>query len=1006
MIDQQPMHIRVAWSRDEGRFIISGETEEANPIETESLRKLLFAWHGPSQYGLKLEAVDQLEGLWLTPYEALDYLAEPKPLLHARLSWASEAEWFTKLAKKLRKALAEGWYKPSFTHWQRGNSGWKPDLPPAQQVELEALLGPRDSVRIEDARALVDVWFNSAMQDYLTSPEGASAAETWAERSRGHEELLRLRGDDAEGRAIYSWMQEEDWLAAVGWRKDRTPFRVCLQLVEPYAETYVDGSTAADDDASEWRLRFIVQDVADENRFVELTSSGSRLYAQQIIPPAWRSVLPKKIDEYIAKIIRISPMLESREQPGRLSRQLSDEDAWTFLTETSFRLVGSGISLFLPSWWDEVQRQRPQLKAKLKSSSGGTQSGRPLLGMDQLLAYDWRIAIGRVVLAEHEFRELAQQKKRLIYLRGKWVQLDPVLVEQIKIAMRQMEKKKGLTMREVIASYVPEGPEVIEELPAPRAKAVPFQVRVELNRHMRAFIQGLQRVESIPQIGPLEGLQAELRPYQREGVSWLLFLRRMGFGGCLADDMGLGKTIQYLAYLLQVRAEAKGMAKGKRAVGVVAPSLLICPTSVLGNWQKELERFAPSLRVHVHYGAKRLQGDALADAARGADLVITSYTLALADQTELASLAWQSFCLDEAQHIKNAHTKLAAAVRTFRAEHRIALTGTPMENRLTELWSIMDWLNPGYLGSRSHFQQHYTGPIEKGGDGASELASRVQRLVRPFVLRRVKKDPAIRLDLPDKSEVKAYVALTPEQGALYESVVQRLMEKLDDAEGIEKKGLILSALTKLKQICDHPALFLKEAGVAHRHAAARSAKLSRLLEMLDELRLEDEGGGALIFTQFVRMGGLLQAVLQQELGEPVAFLHGGLAKAERDAMVARFQDETLPAGERPRIFVLSLKAGGTGLNLTAANHVFHFDRWWNPAVENQATDRVFRIGQTRDVTVHKFVTLGTLEERIDEMIARKQGLNEQIVGTGESWLTELSKGELRELFALRSEWVE
>ncbi|WNR43888.1 DEAD/DEAH box helicase [Paenibacillus roseipurpureus] len=990
MIYVEMIYIRVEWSPSSGQFVCSGETEEANLVEEAELRKLLFAWHEGSGYGLQLKATSQKQGLLLSPYLAVDYLAEPRPLLHGRLVWTNEALWLQQLAKLLREVMAKRWYKPSYTCWREGKSGWKLDVPENWRQLLEVL--EAGDMREAEAYDFAETWLNLAMHEYLARPEGAEVSRGWEGRAEAHADLLKGLKDSGAVTAN-EWMLEEDWLTAIGWREDTTPFRVCLQLVEPYAETYVDGSTSAKDDAAEWRLRFVVQDRLDSNRFVEMNANGTRLHAQQLIPTAWLPMLNDKVSEQIAKIIRVCPRLESDYQPGKLSEGLSDDEAWTFLTTLSFQLVGAGISLFLPSWWDDVQRQKPQLRAKLKSTSH-SRSGKPVLGMDHLLAYDWRIALGRVVLAEHEFRELAEQKKRLIYLRGKWVQLDPALVDQIKAAMRQMGKKKTLSIQEVLGMYLPEGGEVIEELPAPREKAVPFQVRVELNRHMQALVKGLQKTQSIPQIGTVEGLQAELRPYQREGVSWLLFLRRMGLGGCLADDMGLGKTIQYIAYLLQTKAE-----EGR------APSLLICPTSVLGNWQKELERFAPSLQVHLHYGPQRLRGEFLTEAVRRADLVITSYPLALSDVDELAQMEWRSLCLDEAQNIKNAYTKQAVAIRTFTAQHRIALTGTPMENRLTELWSIMDWLNPGYLGSRSHFQQLYVGPIEKGGDGAAELALRVQRLVRPFVLRRVKKDPAIRLSLPEKSEVKAYVALTPEQGALYETVVQRLMEKLDDATGIEKKGLILSALTKLKMICDHPALFLKEAEVVHRRAAARSAKLARLLEMLDELRRED-GGGCLIFTQFVRMGALLQAVLQQELGEPVQFLHGGLGKAERDAMVARFQDEALPAGERSRIFVLSLKAGGTGLNLTAANHVFHFDRWWNPAVENQATDRAFRIGQTRDVQVHKFVTLGTLEERIDAMIARKQGLSELIVGSGESWITELSTGELRELFALRREWVE
>ena len=583
---------------------------------------------------------------------------------------------------------------------------------------------------------------------------------------------------------------------------------------------------------------------------------------------------------------------------------------------------------------------------------------------------------------------MADQKKRLIYIRGKWIQLDPAYLEQIRAAMRQVEKKKGLSFRDVLEMHLlaSNGEDEANTGAIDEHKDA-LQIRVELNSNLRSLMKQLNQTKSIPLVEQINGLEANLRHYQVEGVSWLLFLRQMGLGGCLADDMGLGKTIQFISYLLKV--------KEHRASETESPSLLICPTSVLGNWQKELARFAPTLNVHLHYGPQRAKGETFPASFQGADLVITSYNLAQLDEEDLCSVSWNALCLDEAQNIKNAYTKQSQAIRRITAQQRIALTGTPIENRLTELWSIFDYINPGYLGTLSHFNQKYVGPIEKNGDGAAVLTSRVQRLIRPFLLRRVKKDPAIQLDLPDKYESKAYVSLTPEQGALYETVVQNMMEKIESLNGIEKKGVILATLTKLKQICDHPGLFLKEAGVG---SGTRSAKLERLVEMIDELR--SEGGSCLIFTQFVEMGHLLQAALEQELKEPVQFLHGGLNKSKRDAMIARFQDAALPEGERCHIFILSLKAGGTGLNLTAANHVFHFDRWWNPAVENQATDRAFRIGQNRDVQVHKFVTLGTLEERIDEMIERKQGLSDQIVGTGENWVTEMSTRRAPRAFCL------
>ncbi|WP_025686106.1 DEAD/DEAH box helicase, partial [Paenibacillus maysiensis] len=507
-----------------------------------------------------------------------------------------------------------------------------------------------------------------------------------------------------------------------------------------------------------------------------------------------------------------------------------------------------------------------------------------------------------------------------------------------------------------------------------------------------------------PALDVPDGLQAELRTYQRDGYAWLAFLRRFGLGACLADDMGLGKTVQFIAYLLHLQDIAA-------ETGVRSSSLLICPTSVLGNWQKELSRFAPSLKVMLHYGSKRDQGDLFREEVEQADVILTSFATATLDQELLQSITWDSVCLDEAQNIKNAQTKQSTAVRSFPARHRIALTGTPIENRLSELWSIYDFINPGYLGSTRAFSNRFINAIEK--EHNEQRTIDLQKLVQPFMLRRKKKDPAIQLDLPEKNEMKTYIHLTSEQGALYDQIVKELMERMQKLEGIERKGAILSALTQLKQLCDHPALLTKEAapdatasGYSQPDFEAvisRSSKLERILAMVKELR--EEGERCLIFTQYIGMGRMLQQVLAQELQEPVLYLNGSTSKTARDRMIDQFQSHALPPDEQPSVFILSLKAGGVGLNLTAANHVFHFDRWWNPAVENQATDRAYRMGQTKDVQVHKFISLGTLEERIDEMLESKQQLSDQIISSTEGWITELSTDALKELFTLRRDWA-
>jgi SNF2 family DNA or RNA helicase len=426
---------------------------------------------------------------------------------------------------------------------------------------------------------------------------------------------------------------------------------------------------------------------------------------------------------------------------------------------------------------------------------------------------------------------------------------------------------------------------------------------------------------------------------------------------------------------------------------LTGPVLLVCPMSVVGNWEHELRRFGPSLTFLTHHGSGRLTGEAFRKEALRHNLVISTYALTARDRELFESVDWQGVVLDEAQNVKNASTKQAQAARALKADFRVALTGTPVENRLSELWSIMEFLNPGYLGTADSFRRDFALPIERANDAASK--SQLRTLVQPFILRRVKTDPTIISDLPDKLEMKVYCSLTSEQATLYEAFVRDMLEKIESTSGIQRKGLVLAGLTKLKQVCNHPAHFLSDRSAL----ANRSGKLARLEEMLEEVVSADDR--ALVFTQYAEWGKELQVYLREKLGKDVLYLHGGTPRHVRDRLVSRFQNDR----RGPPIFILSLKAGGTGLNLTRASHVFHYDRWWNPAVEDQATDRAFRIGQTRNVQVHKLICSGTLEERIDDMIESKKQLAQQIVGTGESWLTELSTDELKNLFELRNEAV-
>jgi len=592
------------------------------------------------------------------------------------------------------------------------------------------------------------------------------------------------------------------------------------------------------------------------------------------------------------------------------------------------------------------------------------------LSLEEIVKFEWEVALGGEKLTLRELESLARLKAPLVRWRGQWVQLN---ADEIQTALEFWKKRAAprASVREIVQMAL-----------GADAGAGPLTFEgVEAEGWIGDLLRQLEGRVAFEEASPPDGFQGQLRPYQVRGYSWLRFLQRWGLGACLADDMGLGKTPQTLA-LLQHAWES-----GERR-----PTLLICPTSVITNWQKEAARFTPQLPVLVYHGLGRTKGTAFKKQAAQQALVLSSYALLHRDFEVLKEVAWAGVVLDEAQNIKNPETNQAQAARALPAQFRIALTGTPVENNVGDLWSILEFLNPGFLGRQSDFKRRFFVPIQTGSDPAA--AQRLQRLSGPFILRRLKTDKSIIADLPEKNEMKVFCTLTKEQASLYAAVVEDASAALDEAEGIRRKGVVLATLTKLKQACNHPAQLLGDNSAI----PGRSGKLARLTEMMEEVLAA--GDRALIFTQFREMGDIIRRHLQETFGHEVLFLHGGVTKKARDRLVERFQSED---GAAPRIFLLSLKAGGVGLNLTRANHVFHFDRWWNPAVENQATDRAFRIGQTKNVQVHKFLCAGTIEEKIDEMIERKQAVASQVIGAGEGWLTELSTAELKELFALRRE---
>jgi non-specific serine/threonine protein kinase len=590
--------------------------------------------------------------------------------------------------------------------------------------------------------------------------------------------------------------------------------------------------------------------------------------------------------------------------------------------------------------------------------------------MDAIVAFDWEVALGEQRLTKRELGALARAadaKQSLVRLRGQWVEIDPSRIGDL---LDSVGTRAEATARELLRAGLG-----IDQLGVADGVEV-----VGVDASALGWLSSLLDDALHAAVEPLTtpaGFEGVLRPYQERGAGWLAFLGRLGLGACLADDMGLGKTAQLIATLL---ADPTGQ-----------PTLVVCPVSVLGNWQRELSRFAPQLGVLVHHGPDR-HGDGqqgFAGRAGVHDVVLTTYSLLARDLEQLTSVAWGRVVLDEAQQIKNPATAQAKAVQQLDALRRVALTGTPVENRLSELWSIMHVLNPGLLGPARSFRERFALPIERDGD--PEATELLRRVTGPFVLRRLKTDRSIITDLPDKIETVDHCPLTREQATLYRAVVDDLLSGADEAEGISRRGLVLAGLLRLKQVCNHPAHFLADMSPLQ----GRSGKLTRVEELLEEILAE--GDKVLCFTQFTAWGELLRPYLQQRFGQETLWLHGGVRRVARDEMVERFGDAS-----GPQLFLVSLKAGGTGLNLTAASHVIHLDRWLNPAVEDQATDRAYRIGQRRTVQVHKIVAAGTVEERIDEMIKAKRDLAQRVVGTGEDWLTTLSTDELRELVALRT----
>ncbi|MGW3771913.1 DEAD/DEAH box helicase [Actinomadura verrucosospora] len=819
---------------------------------------------------------------------------------------------------------------------------------------------PAAEVLREALSALVDTAVRGTVPHPLLvsrrkEPDRLPLAERWVMALTGPSpEVAREPRDDPDDLIA----ELDAWAAAA--RRPSGPLRVCFRLAEPGAEEFEEDAEPRDGDS--WRVEFALQGTDDPSLYVPaaLVWDGEATS----IPQAEETLLAG-----LGRALRLFPDLApALDGPAPRELLLDTAGAFRFLRQAAPMLAAAGFGVLLPQWAGKAKlgmRLTTRPEDPEASAGSAAPSGFDLKSM---VDFRWDLAIGDESIDEAELEELARLKTPLVRLRGQWVELDEHQLEAALDFLRHPRRGR-MTAAEAIRAIVHAGDDALPLTGVDAAGPLGDLLSGEADRRLA------------PMRTP-EDLDAELRPYQERGLAWLTFMNELGLGALLADDMGLGKTISVLSLLVHERKDG----------ATTAPTLAILPMSLVGNWQREAARFTPKLRVYVHHGTGRHRGEELAEAVAGADLVLTTYGTAARDAEMLAPIAWERVICDEAQALKNSGTRQARAVRSIPARSRIALTGTPVENHLTELWSIMEFANPGLLGPRSAFRRRFAIPIEREGDEQAALALR--RATQPFILRRLKTDRSIISDLPEKQEIKVYCNLTTEQASLYQATVDDMLQQIAEAEEAKRRGLVLATMAKLKQVCNHPAQLLKDGS----RLPGRSGKLERLEEICSEVL--EQGEKALVFTQYAEFGSMLQPYLAARLERPVLWLHGGTSKQGRDDLVQRFQEDGEPA-----IFLLSLKAAGTGLTLTAANHVVHVDRWWNPAVEDQATDRAFRIGQTRDVQVRKFICVGTMEERVDEMIERKKALADSIVGTGEDWLTELSVAELRDVLRLSPEAV-
>jgi len=755
------------------------------------------------------------------------------------------------------------------------------------------------------------------------------------------------------------WKDWKLWQNNLAYDQFGSPFQICFRL-----------NSAQTEDGEGWGLETLLQSKEDPSFMINLNQYWHEKDAKQkLFTKMFGTSVERSLLLQIGYASRIYPLLEKIFEHNMQIEEieLDTEAAFQFLKEDAWSLHACGYRIIVPSWWTSKGRLKAKVKMRAtKTQSTGTDTPNSFFHKDGLVQFNYRYAIGEHDISEQEWQQLIDTKSELVYFRGAWIEIDVAEMQKMQQLIESSQRDKSIgNMKDLLMMSADED-----------------LYEVEFDEAIENMLSQLKDKDKLDLIKQPVGLDATLRPYQNRGLSWLAYLEELGMSPCLADDMGLGKTMQVISLLLAHPREKT--------------ALLVAPTSVVGNWLREIQKFAPSLNAVVHHGSERKKKDDFRQLTEQHDLIITSYGLIRRDKELFNQYQWSRLILDEAQNIKNPDATQTKILYKIPSESRIALTGTPIENRLMDLWSIFNFLNPGFLGTRSLFRKGFELPVQRNND--EHQTKVLKSLVEPFILRRLKTDKNIIHDLPEKVEQKIYCELTKEQASIYQSIVDEVDEKMGSAEDKgEQNNIILTALLRLKQCCNHPAQVLQDGSD---FSIERSVKLQRLADMTKEVI--DNGESILIFSQFKEICGALNTFLKTQYGYNTYYLHGGTSRKKREEMIEQFQAPESP----PSIFILSLKAGGVGITLTKANHVIHFDRWWNPAVENQATDRAYRIGQQKTVFAHKYITMGTIEERIDKMLESKQKVSDSIMGNDESWLSQLDASSFMKLIRLSKSSME